>query len=88
MFPNRPVSEVFRDIPEQVIAAMIIIMLMLLKIINDVKREQLMQKLVPELPTSFPTVQGIRIEETHVADDVKVFSLSYLFVLITHSWCT
>ena len=36
------------------------------------KYEQLLQKLNPEIPTAFPANQGIRIEETAGADDIKV----------------
>ena len=51
-----------------------IILLEMLTIVQLFQRmnKQWLQKLKPEIPTAFPANQGIRIEETTGADDIKV----------------
>ena len=54
---------------------------------NDIKCDGLLQKVVPEIPPSFPPSQGIRIEETPATADVKVGFLHQISFLGRGNLC-
>ena len=54
---------------------------------NDIKCDWLLQKVVPEIPSSFPASQGIRIEETPATADVKVGFLHQIGFLGGGNFC-
>ena len=47
--------------------------------LNYLKYDWLLQKLAPEIPSSFPPSQGIRLEETPATADVKVGFYDQIF---------